>query len=96
MHYLDDGPAMAGYTDQIKKALWHSKECVKSLRRAADAIGCDIDEPLQESGLIPPVPDDDIDFPDHVEPTAPLDPDLENPQSRARALRLVRAFASYR
>jgi hypothetical protein len=81
--------------EYMKAALFRAKECVKSLRRAADAIGCDIDEPLQE-GLAPRPPDDDIDFPDHVEPTAPLDDELENPQSRARALRLVRALASYR
>ena len=36
-------PTMAGYTNYIKEALWHCKECVKSLRRAADAIGCDLD-----------------------------------------------------
>jgi hypothetical protein len=85
------------YADHLKRAQFHAKECVKSIRKAADVVGVDIENaPLQESGLIPPAPDDDIDFPDHVEPTAPLDPDLENPQSRARALRLVRALASYR
>jgi hypothetical protein len=86
---------MAGYIGHIKKALWHLKESIKSLRRAADAAGVDIDGPLQE-GLVPRPAPDDIEFPDHVEPTTPLDDELENPQSRARALRLVRAFASYR
>jgi hypothetical protein len=75
--------------EHMKAAHFHAKECVKSLRRAADAIDIDIDAPLQESGLIPSAPDDDIDFPDHVEPTAPLDPDLENPQSRGGVYLLV-------
>jgi hypothetical protein len=81
--------------EHMKRALWHAKAAIGCLRKAADVVGIDIDEPLQE-GLAPRPPDDDIDFPDHVEPTTPLDPDLENPQSRARALRLARAFASYR
>jgi hypothetical protein len=76
---------MSKYADHLKRAQFHAKECVKSIRKAADGLGIDIDEPLQE-GLAPRPPDDDIDFPDHVEPTTPLDDDLENPQSRARAL----------
>ena len=84
-------------SEHMKRALWHAKAAIGCLRKAADAIDIDIDAPLQESGLIPPAPDDDIDFPDHVEPTTPLDDELENPQSRHRAaLRPVRAFASYR
>jgi hypothetical protein len=70
--------------EHMKRALWHAKACVRCLRKAADRLGVDIDEPLQE-GLIPPAPDDDIEFPDHVEPTAPLTPDLVNPQSRGGA-----------
>jgi hypothetical protein len=73
------------HVDHLKPAQFHAKECVRSIRKAADAIGIDIDAPLQESGLIPPSPDDDINFPDHIEPTAPLDDELENPQSQHRA-----------
>jgi len=74
---------MSEYVDCLKTALFRAKECAKSLRLAADVVGIDIDEPLQE-GLAPRPPDDDIDFPDHVPTTTPLDPDLDNPQSRAR------------
>jgi HK97 family phage prohead protease len=49
---------MSGHVDHLKRAKFHAEECEKSIRKAADAIGCDIDEPL-ESGLIPPAPDDD-------------------------------------
>jgi hypothetical protein len=84
------------YREHLKTALWHSRECGKAIERACAALGVDPDEPLQESGLIEPPPDDDIDFPDHIEPTTPLDDELENQQSRHRALRLVRALASYR
>jgi hypothetical protein len=83
--------------EHMKRALWHAKAAIGSLQKAADASDIDIDAPVEESGLIPPPPDDDLDFPDHIEPTAPLDPALDNPQSRHRAaLRLVRALASYR
>jgi hypothetical protein len=86
------------YRDQLKRALWHSRECGKAIQRACASLGVDLDddEPVEE-GLAPLPPDDDIDFPDHVGPTTPVDPDLDNPQSRGgRRLRLVRAFASYR
>jgi hypothetical protein len=69
--------------EHMKRALWHAKAAIGCLEKACSSLGVDPDEPLQESGLVPP-PDDDIDFPDHVEPTAPLDDELENPQSRAR------------
>jgi hypothetical protein len=91
------GPAMSKYREHLKTALWHSRECGKAIQRACASLGVDPDEPLQESGLVPAPPDGDYSGPDHVEPTAPLDDELENPQSRHRAaLRLVRAFASYR
>jgi hypothetical protein len=73
---------MASYREHLKTALWHSSECGKAIQRACEALGVDPDEPVEESGLIPPPPDDDIDFPDHIEPTAPLAPGLVNPQSR--------------
>jgi hypothetical protein len=82
---------MAG-RDQLKRALWHSRECGKAIRRACVSLGVDPDgddEPV-EDGLAPLPPDDDIDFPDHVEPTTPFDPAIDNPQSRY--LRLVRGF----
>jgi hypothetical protein len=69
--------------DDLKRGLWHALECGTAIRRALASLGIDPDEPV-EDGLAPLPPDDDIDFPDHVEPTTPLDPDLENPQSRAR------------
>jgi hypothetical protein len=46
---------MSEYVDNLKAALFRAKECAKSLRRAADAIGVDIDAPPQK----PPLPDDE-------------------------------------
>jgi hypothetical protein len=73
---------VASYVDELRRALWHSRQCGEAIQRACVALGVDPDEP-EESGLIEPPPDDDLDFPDHVDPTAPLDPDLVNPQSKS-------------
>jgi hypothetical protein len=79
--------------DQLKSALFHSKATARHIRKALDLLGCDADdddEPVEESGLVPAPPESDFAGPDHIEPTAPLDPAIENPQSRY--LRLVRGF----
>jgi hypothetical protein len=76
------GPAMS-YRECLRIALWHSRECGKAIQRACASLGVDLDdEPLQESGLAPLPPDGDVSGPDYIEPTAPLNPDLDNPQSR--------------
>jgi hypothetical protein len=72
---------MADYIQNIKKALWHSKACEKSIRKAFAWIGADpdADEPAQE-GLAPRPPDDDIEYPDIIEPNPPIYDDPDNPQ----------------
>jgi hypothetical protein len=84
------------YRDQLIAAEFHAKGTRAHLVKALTLLGCDFDgdddaEPVEESGLAPLPPDGDYSAPDHVEPTAPLDPDLVNPQSRGRGrfMRLV-------
>jgi hypothetical protein len=75
------------YRDQLTTALFHAKAATRCLEKACASLGVDVDdddEPVEESGLIPPPPESDFAGPDYIEPTTPLDPDLENPQSRAR------------
>jgi hypothetical protein len=86
--------------EHLKAALLHGEAARRRLAKALTLLGCDDfddddEPPVEESGLIPPPPEQDFVGPDYVEPTAPLDDDLVNPQSRAR-VRLVRALASYR
>jgi hypothetical protein len=81
---------MSSCHDDLKRALWHSRECDKAIQRACAALGVDPDEPVEESGLVPAPPESDFAGSDHVPSTAPLDDELENPQSRY--LRLVRGF----
>ena len=85
------------YRGHLTAALFHAKAATSCLEKACASLGIDPNEPVEESGLVPAPPESDFAGPDHVDPTAPLDDELENPQSRHRAaLRLVRAFASYR
>jgi hypothetical protein len=72
------------YRDQLTTALFHSKATAHHIRKALDLLGCDADddEPVEESGLIPPPPESDFAGPDYVPSTTPLDDDLANPQSR--------------
>jgi hypothetical protein len=83
------------YREHMKAALFRAKECAKSLRRAADAIGCDIDAPLQEGLIEPPSPGD---IPDSgfIEPTLFDDEIDDNPQGkRAAYLRLIKSAAAW-
>jgi hypothetical protein len=85
--------AMSARYEHLKTALFHSKATAHHIRKALDLLGCDADddddEPV-ESGLVPAPPESDFAGPDYVPSTTPLDPALDNPQSRY--LRLVRGF----
>jgi hypothetical protein len=83
--------------EHMKRALWHAKAAIGCLRKAADVVGIDIDEPLQESGLIPPPPEQDVSGPDFIEPTVFDDEVDDNPQGkRAAYLRLIKSAAAIR
>jgi hypothetical protein len=83
---------LASYRDDLKRALWHSRECGKAIQRACASLGIDPDEPV-ESGLAPLPPPDDVPDPGFL-PT-PFDDEVpSNPQGKR--LRLVREFASRR
>jgi hypothetical protein len=84
---------MSSYRDDLKRALWHSRECGKAIERACASLGIDPDVPVEESGLIEPPPPDDV--PDSGFLPTPFDDELPgNPQGKR--LRLVREFASRR
>jgi hypothetical protein len=36
------------YRDDLAKALWHAKACIRCLRKAAASLNVDIDKPPQE------------------------------------------------
>jgi hypothetical protein len=84
---------MSSYREHLKVALWHERECRKAIRRACASLGIDPDEPVEESGLAPAPPPDDVPDPGFL-PT-PFDDELEdNPQSgsHGQRLHLVRSF----
>jgi hypothetical protein len=88
---------MTSYREHLRTALWHTRECGRAIERACAALGVDPDEPVEESGLIPPPPEQDTSGPDFIEPTVFDDEVDDNLQGkRAAQLRLVRAFASRR
>jgi hypothetical protein len=43
--------------ERMKCALWHAKAAIRSLKKAADTAGVDIDAPVEEPGLVPAPPD---------------------------------------
>jgi hypothetical protein len=81
---------MASYADHIKKALWHSKKCVKCIRKAAAALDVDLDKEPQSGGLVPPPRENDEAGSDWLDPVLPGGAVEDNPQrSRGRYLRLI-------
>jgi hypothetical protein len=79
---------MSAHYEQLKTALFHGKTAVRHIRKALDLLGCDADdddaaEPVEESGLVPAPPEQDVSGPDFIEPL-PTDPAIQNPQSRGR------------
>jgi hypothetical protein len=48
---------MSGYVDELRRAQFHAKECVKSIRKAAHAIGVDPDEPTVFDDELPDNPE---------------------------------------
>jgi hypothetical protein len=79
------------YRDHLKRAQFHAKAATRCLENACSSLGVDPDEPLQESGLIPPPPEQDVSGPDYIEPNPPIFDDEDNPQKRAhgRYIRLL-------
>jgi hypothetical protein len=86
------------YRDQLKRALWHSRECGEAIRLACAALGIDPDEPpVEVSGLVPAPPEQDVSGPDFIEPTVFDDEVDDNPQGkRAAYLRLIKSAAAIR
>ena len=80
---------MSDPREHMKRALWHAKAAIGCLRKAADAIDIDIDEPVEEE-LIEPPSEQDVSGPDFMPTPFDDEPGLENPQSRY--LRLLRGF----